>query len=251
MRTLTCLPLEILFHVHLYALSEFLPIITKHFYASFANATTSHKAEYIALRHEQPHTITRALLYPICTPRVLEALLKISNPSATHPPTLPKRFFHNLHARRPPEGWTSDTHPLPLLRVLYTTWRIPSPDANAHHALQHAVNAQFEDLVEFLLAHGADPRRSSGRPVSIAIMRKDLKMVRLLCERRDDPKESVKYVGKGKKRRLEDRIKPELDIGFLKLAVSCGARDIAQYFVDKGVVPDIATLKLLQGGSSV
>lgn len=240
-----------MFHIHLYSLSPSLPVVNKPFYASFANATTAHRAEYIALRHEQPHTITRALLYPMCTPKVLDALLKISNPSATHPPTLPKRFFHDLRTREPPGGWSADSNPLPLLRVLFTTWRTPPPDANAHHALQHAVNARFEQLVEFLLAHGADPHRSSGRAVSIAIMRKDLNMVRLLCERRDDPKESAKYVGKGKKRRLEDRIRPELDIGFLKVAVSCGAHDIAQYFLDKGVVPDIPTLKLLQGNSGL
>lgn len=253
MPTLTSLPLELLFHIHLYSLSPSLPIATKHFHASFANATTAHRAEYLARRHDQPHTITRALLYPLCTPRVLDTLLTISKPSATHPPSLPKRFFRDLPAQRPPAGWTDDSHPLPLLRVLFTTWRTPAPDANSHHALQHAVNARFEQLVAFLLQHGADPRRSSGRAVSIAIMRQDLKMVRMLCERHDDPKEAKKFVGKGKKRRLEDRIGPELDldVNFLKLAVSSGARDIAQYFVERGVVPDVATLKLLNGASTL
>ena len=50
---------------------------------------------------------------------------------------------------------------------------------------------------------------------------------------------------------MEDRTGLDLDKAFLKLAVEQGAKDVAQYFVEKGVVPDVATLRLLEGAATV
>ena len=129
--------------------------------------------------------------------------------------------------------------------MLFSCPRIAKPDANVHHALAYAVAADFDALVVFLLSHGADPRRSSGRAISIAIALNSVKLVRLLCERRDDPKDKPSFVGKGKKRKLEDRIDTTKDSGFLREAAQLKARDVAEYFLSKRVTADMQTLQLL------
>ncbi|KAH7108573.1 hypothetical protein BKA62DRAFT_740204 [Auriculariales sp. MPI-PUGE-AT-0066] len=240
--SLASLPVELLFEIQLSALSSALPYVNKFCYDAFSHAPVSLRIEYLARRHEQPHTISKALLYPLCTPEILQQLLNRPDNPATVPPSLPRRFFRNLQDNSPPDGWKDDSFPLPLLRVLFNSGRTPNPDPNAHKALQYAVAARFDQLVEFLLARGADPKRSGARAITIAIEQKNLQRVRLLCERRDQPK-------RGKKRKLEDRV--DVDTEFLRLAVKRRAVDIAEYFVDKGVVPDMDTLRLLGGRSSI
>jgi len=66
--------------------------------------------------------------------------------------------------------------------------------------------------------------------------------VRLLVEPPDVPPEERRT---GKRRKLADRVKVTSDM--LKLAVVCGAQDIAEYLMnEKGCVPDISTLSSLR-----
>ncbi len=99
--------------------------------------------------------------------------------------------------------------------------------------LTKAVHAKFFPLVEFLLDHLAIP---GGVALKVAIFQKDLRMLRLLVER---PK------GKGRNEKPEDRVL--LGNGLLKVAVVSGATDIIEYLLqEKGVIPDIQTLKKLK-----
>lgn len=75
----------------------------------------------------------------------------------------------------------------------------------------------------------------------VAIRRKDLSLVKMLIEREAELKH-----GKGKKRRLGDRMHVNNDM--LRMAVKCDARDIVQYFTEeKGCIPDLKTLSTLPG----
>lgn len=75
----------------------------------------------------------------------------------------------------------------------------------------------------------------------MAIRQKDLALVKMLVERED--KASLNK-GTAKKRKLEDRVL--LDSRMLKVALKCDAMDIVEYLTqEKGVVPDIQTLKMM------
>ncbi|EAU85569.2 hypothetical protein CC1G_06282 [Coprinopsis cinerea okayama7 len=145
---------------------------------------------------------------------------------------------------------------------------VPNVNANQGYALTKAVHAQFIPLVRFLLEHGAESDTKDGIAVMVAIRQKNLKLVKMLIEREDNagysdinstapstPKSSLgqvtgtkkmntKQKGSAKRRRLEDRMKP--DSRMLKAAVQCKAKDIVEYLChEKGVVPDIQTLQLM------
>lgn len=231
-------------------------------------------ARYIALPSSRQHNIfTYVLRFPLCTPAVLSALLErpslphlpvptstsTSTPAANRdhdsphphphdhhtdygPPELPKRLFRQLS----PSG----AEALPLLHFLYASGSGPSgqqrmtpPNADSHdgYPLARAVSAGAVPLVRFLLDHGASPRRRNALAVRIAIRRKDLALVRLLIEPPDAPPDERRT---GKRRRLADRIQVSSEM--LKLAVTCGGHDIAEYLMnEKGCVPDLTTLSLL------
>ncbi|KAJ7773062.1 hypothetical protein B0H16DRAFT_137705 [Mycena metata] len=161
----------------------------------------------------------------------------VSAPTAA--PELPRRLFRGLKPRTDREYIDSDA-PLPLLRYLYASPRIPPPNPNSHegYALTRAVHAEFVPLIAFLLEHGASPHHKNGLAVLVAIRLKKLPLVRMLIER-------AEVGGRGaKKRRLEDRM--EVTPEMLKAAVRAKARDIVEYFTqDKGCVPDIQTLHML------
>jgi len=73
----------------------------------------------------------------------------------------------------------------------------------------------------------------------LAIRQRNLKMVKILVERGD--KNVARGTEKHKKRRLDDRV--VVNGKMLKLAVKCGAHEIARYLTEeKGVMPDMQTL---------
>ena len=120
------------------------------------------------------------------------------------------------------------------------------PNANAHdgYALTKAVLAGCVPLVRFLLDQGATPARKGNLPITIAIRRRDLGLVRMLVERTDSGKSSSEHAGSGKRRKLEDRVAvtPEM----LRIAVKCKAQDIVEYLTrEKGCIPDMQTLLLM------
>ena len=120
------------------------------------------------------------------------------------------------------------------------------PNANAHdgYALTKAVLAGCVPLVRFLLDQGATPARKGNLPITIAIRRRDLGLVRMLVERTDSGKSSSEHAGSSKRRKLEDRVAvtPEM----LRIAVKCKAQDVVEYLTrEKGCIPDMQTLLLM------
>ncbi|KAI0052280.1 hypothetical protein FA95DRAFT_1601946 [Auriscalpium vulgare] len=266
--SLEFLPVELLYEIQLFALSEALPLTSRRFYNVFKSAPTSIHATYILLRHlvlppplassplstaKRPNVLTHALRYPICTQPVLNLLLAsplLPPDPRPHPaPELPRRLFRHLAPRAPGGGeWKARHAPLPFLQQLYADPRVAPPDPDAHdgYALTRAVHAGSRPLVRFLLARGASPRRKNGIAVLVAIRRRELGMVKLLVE----PEAGVgggdggERVGKGKRRRVMDRV--EVTPEMLRTAVKCGARDIAEWLMrEKGCVPDMKTLGLM------
>jgi hypothetical protein len=241
-------------------------------------------ADYLKARYTElpscrrPNVITYILRFPLCTLSVLAALL--DRPSFPHPvqsssdadstntgtshansdhrndnhnhdryseyasgpPELPRRLFRQLS--------TSGSEALPHLHFLYTSSapqlsrRRPDIDSHDGYPLARAVSAGAVPLVRFLLDHGASPRRRGALAVRMAIKRRDLSLVRLLVEPPDAPPDERRT---GKRRKLADRVKVTSEM--LRLAVMCGAQDIAEYLMnEKGCVPDLRTLSLLRYG---
>jgi len=237
-----------LHELQLFALSESLPHLSHYFYDVYRYASPFFHAKYILGRvfeHNSEATCagiyTRALRYPICDEKVLQAINSFLKdvPQGTMCVQLSRRLFRNLS---PPEnGWTANDHPIPLLRYLYQASDIPpvNTDSNDGYALTRAVHARFLPLVKFLLQHHASPKCHDGLAVKVAIRQRDLDMVKTLVERRDS-----KHDGGKKKRKFEDRI--TLDSRMLKVAVMSDAKDIVEYLCkEKKVTPDMQTLKKL------
>lgn len=188
---------------------------------------------------------TKALRYSLCTEEVLDSFCR-QLPSEYCPSTcdLPRRLFRSLEPKAESIEWSEGDDPLPFLRYLYRSPRIPAPDVNAHdgYALTKAVHAKRLLLIQFLLDCGASPACKNGLAVSVAIRQKDLQMVKLLIERDDTHFEPGG--GNRKRRKLEDRL--EVNRGMLKTAVRCGARDIVGYLTrEKGCIPDIEILQYM------
>jgi len=144
MRTLSLdtLPVELLYEIQKYALSPYLPHVSRHLYAVYKSAPTSVQAQYLIGRflRESEYSprqsiITVVLRYPVCSQGVLEAILRSPEcPSVSRTgrkTELPRRLFRALSPRdsarcsgqRKPEdktsgGWTEDDDPLPFLRYL-------------------------------------------------------------------------------------------------------------------------------------
>ncbi|KAK7033000.1 hypothetical protein R3P38DRAFT_3313093 [Favolaschia claudopus] len=268
------LPVELLYEVHLYSLSAALPITSRRLREIFDATPPSFRAQFI-LSHldgaRLSDVVSKTLRFPLCSVTVLDAVLRSwpEDPAPTHaenspatpaadqvetppldesPPRrasqtaseLPRRLFRALGPRtdRP---YSNDDDPLPLLRYLYDSPRIPPPDPNSHdgYALTRAVHAEFTPLIRLLLERGASPAQKHGLAVLVAIRQKKLPLVRMLIERTEPDGKR-----RAKKRRLEDRM--EVTKELLKAAVKAHARDIADYFIqEKGCIPDIQTLQML------
>ncbi|KAG7093053.1 hypothetical protein E1B28_009346 [Marasmius oreades] len=255
------LPVELLYEIQLYALSEHLPHTSKRLYAVFKSAPTFLTAHYIYHRipkgsKTSTDILNSILRYPICTAQTLQFIrTNLFLDDLTSNPELPKRLFRPLTTKKPPAKWRDTDHPLPFLEFLYDSdkLKIPAPNPNSHHgyALTKAVHVGFGELVKFLLERGATPkmedRKKDGLTVMIAIRQKDLRMVKMLIERRDEEFRGTRKRGVNtgnKRRKMEDRISVTAEM--LQMAVKCKAHDIAEYFMkEKGCVPDMKTLYML------
>ena len=230
----------------------------------FKQSPPSFRAQYILGRLDQVTVIdtnrnafATALLYPICTQEIVEALFRLprflaygtGDPTTRLPaPDLPRRLFRDLRPRVRrgiPVPWSDGDKPLPFLRYLsdlHDTRRMitgpPKCDVHEGYALTKAIAAGFTPLVKFLLGHGADPGAKGAIAVMVAIQRKDLQMVRLLIEG------DLGGSGGAKRRRVLDRV--ACTRAMLQRAVKVNAQDIVHYLLAKGVTPDMQTLQLLR-----
>ncbi|KIM39734.1 hypothetical protein M413DRAFT_11867 [Hebeloma cylindrosporum] len=245
------LPVELLYELELYALSEHFPLVSHHFYHVFKLASPFFQAKYIIGRAldegaAAPSSIyTKALRYPICNQLVLEAIRSILKTLGLVPDDLPIQLPRRLFRAPEPQTaeWSDDDHPLPLLRYLYHTPEIPTVNTNANdgYALTRAVHAKFTPLVRFLLEHRASPECHDSLAVKVAIRQKNIDMVKLLVERPNPKKGRIK----AKRRKLEDRV--VLDSSLLRIAVMSGAKDVVEYlYREKGVLPDMQTLTKME-----
>ncbi|KAJ4481941.1 hypothetical protein J3R30DRAFT_2103134 [Lentinula aciculospora] len=239
--SLELLPIELLYEIQLYALSQSLPCTSHSLHQIYESAPSSFKAEYICLRvYGCPENVfTKALRYPLCSLRVLLLVKR----NAAQPEInrngleLPKRFFRDLRAQKVGSTWTEQDHPLPFIHGLYTAGFSLDVNSNNGYALTKAVQIGFSALVQLLIEKGASPTYKDNLAVRVAIRQKDLRMVKLLVERGSGG-------GEAKRRKLEDRVMITKDL--LKLAVKCNSQDIVNYFtLEKGCVPDMQTLYLM------
>ncbi|KAH9063950.1 hypothetical protein EDB87DRAFT_1575252 [Lactarius vividus] len=234
---LSSLPVELLYEIQFYAVSDSLPIVCRRLHHIFMLAPATIKADYLMGRRlAHPNKSCRssivsfALRYPLCrTPEVLDALLR--RPVACPPKVtsvagvrLPRWLFWRLG----PSGEEA----LPLLRYLYGRRDLsicPIPDSHQGLPLASAVKAGAIPLVRFLLEQGASPYSKDALALRLAVKRHDLDLVRLLI---DTSKSSSEETGVGP--------------GLLKFAVKFGTGDIAEYLMnEKGCVPDLETISLL------
>ncbi|KZT73065.1 hypothetical protein DAEQUDRAFT_808603 [Daedalea quercina L-15889] len=226
------LPVELLYEIHIHALSPSFPMVCKHLYAVCNSASASIHAQYLIGRYYEYHArtprlgiVSIVLRYPLCSESVLEAIIKspgcppLKPDARTHMTELPRRFFRNLSPRPTTTGkrkrddsqpcaWTDDDDPLPFLRYLYNHSHIPRPYADSWdgYALTKAVHAEFIPLVQFLLEQDASPKAKNALAVMVAIRRKNLPLVRLLIER-DGPQQFYK-------RRKTDEGQPSISTGW-------------------------------------
>lgn len=182
-------------------------------------------------------------------------------------PLLYIKYLYNL--RYPlPRGSSLDPNTLPFIRF--------NPNAHDGYALVHAVHANHRPLIRFLLRKGAKPNCKDALAVRIAVRKKNLALVRMLVEREEEDSEEEEYKEEGpiilgdqkqstnsatvgsptsvkgkkpgskkspvgvKRRKLEDRMAVSTDL--LKSAVHIDARDIVQFFLEKGARPNMSTM---------
>jgi hypothetical protein len=104
-------------------------------------------------------------------------------------------------------------------------------------------------LLRFLLRTGADPSAAQCLPLQVAATFGNLDALKMMIEPSDaDIQNQEERAGKtkgGKRRRVEDRVQPTARV--LAAAVKAKHNELAQWLMyEKGVVPDMATLQMLQ-----
>jgi hypothetical protein len=181
-------------------------------------------------------------------------------PPALKCTTLPRRIF------RHPRLTTDALHtPIPpLLSHLFEKYT-PSPNSHRGYPLARAVLHGDTHLVRFLRRHGADPAEKAFLAVEIALMRKDLGILRILIDGpEDDPAPSSTVVNAinahgGKRKRTSDDGRPgsskrartsaaprkrstvvpvRLPQPVVDAALAKGSREIVEYIVhEKGELP--------------
>ncbi|KAF9019571.1 hypothetical protein BDZ89DRAFT_1020705 [Hymenopellis radicata] len=239
------LPVELLYHIQLLALSEHLPLTSRHLKNVFDSSPNSFRAQYITQRiipHSidwPPNLYCRVLRYRLCTPPVLDMICtrcaSATNQDLYLMTELPKHLFRRLDTRKRPRSDADE--PLPFLRLIDANPAIPplNVNANSGFALTMAVHASFIPLIHHLLEMGANPAAKDAIAIIVAIRKKDLYLVRMLVEHKSCPK----------RWRIPDRMRcsefPEL----LKVAIKVDARDIVDYLREKGCVPDLGMIKSL------
>jgi hypothetical protein len=234
----------VLVQIHFDSLSPSLPIASRTLHAQLSNPPPTLAARYLLALHGPARSSrSKAVTYPIppkdlllrclrhgiCTLPVVHALERLfpilyplpplpppalSSPSSSPPlePTprppprlylfeLPKRIFR--HPNLPPPTL------IPLLDHLFREY---SPDVSSHkgYALCTSVlqHPRSLELTRYLLSKGADPAANDEYAVRLAVIKKDLGLVKLLIEPEEDDETKVGTVknSNGKRRRVQDRM---------------------------------------------
>ncbi|KAK0211249.1 hypothetical protein DFS33DRAFT_362296 [Desarmillaria ectypa] len=241
---------KLLYEIQLFALSDNLPYCSRPLYNTFNASPNSFRAQYILGRVLRlspswpPELYSRVLRYRLCSSQVLDIICnRCADATGLSKTTeIPRHLFqHLLRLKKPSSQWSDTDYPLPYLRHLRE--KVPNLNLNSHggYALAMAVHGGFVQLIQYLLALGADPRKKNGLSVLIAVRNKNLPLVRLLVE----PGYGAKSNGP-KKQKVADRIQCERYPKLLKTAVKYDARDIVNYLRQKGCVPDMETLGLMR-----
>lgn len=172
--SLTSLPAELLYLIHVYDASPTLPLVSSHLATLFSASPSSHRAAYLIARHPRS-TLSHAVKYPICDLPVIRALERQSK-RPLKCPELPRRLAKSLAASTGPEA------DLPLIMYLLQTYGA-SPNSHGGYFLARAVFAKCLPLVNLLLSYGADPGLKKGWAVVAAVGHGDISLVKLLLER--------------------------------------------------------------------
>ena len=104
-------------------------------------------------------------------------------------------------------------------------------------------------LLRFLLLAGADPGAQHCLPLQVAATVGNLDALKMMVEpseeQKDQEESDSKKVKGGKRRRVEDRVQPTTKVLFA--AVKGKHFELAQWLMnEKGVIPDMATLQMMQ-----
>ncbi|KAJ1307461.1 hypothetical protein OPQ81_001561 [Rhizoctonia solani] len=268
------LPAELLFEILAYSASSQLPLVNKYLSHTFHHAPPSCRAYFILGKLEPsaptaPEIILdNALSYPICTNNVLDFLEHI-HPLALLPRSRLKAvrvspgrwIFRNLRSQPKPKrrkygsGYapalltssSTDSRPSPLdfLEFLESRYTLSFSAQGSAFALAMCVRAgpAHYPLLQFLLRNGADPSAKSCLPLQIAATLGDLNALKLMIDPSAEQQGQV-TVGR-KRRRIEDRVQPTTKV--LSAAVKEGHIEVAEWLMhEKGVVPDMAIMQMLQ-----
>ncbi|KAJ6544806.1 hypothetical protein DFH09DRAFT_1263091 [Mycena vulgaris] len=278
------LPVELLYEVQLYALSDALPITSRRLHAIFNAAPASFRAQYMLSHVERgaslSDAVSKILRFPLCSVPVLDAVLRAWPPDAPasepgESPGSPLSSEKQPEAEALPGDATESLPPPPP---------VPAPTPELPKRLFRALGPRTDreyrasdaplPLLRYLYASPRiappDANSHEGYALTRAVHAEFVPLVRLLLAHGAAPHhkhglavlvairqkklplvrmlveraEEPGGAARGKRRRLQDRV--EVTPEMLKTAVKAKARDIAEYFMqEKGCVPDIQTLHML------
>ncbi|CAE6435392.1 hypothetical protein ACGC1H_002878 [Rhizoctonia solani] len=268
------LPAELLFEILAYSTSSDIPLVNKYLLHTFHGAPPSCRAYFILGKLDPsvplvPSIILEsALSYPICTENVLDflehmhPLVLLPRSSLKDVRVSPGRWvFRNLQShpkpkrrRKHPNSAPAPSsslntnlriNPLTFLESLERMYTLSFSAPGSAFALAMCVRAgpaQYP-LLQLLLRNGADPGAMSCLPLLIAATVGDLNALKLMIEPTTEP--SPQGTTGGKRRRMEDRVQPTTNV--LSAAVKEKHLEVAEWLMhEKGVVPDMATMRMLQ-----
>ncbi|KAG8737025.1 hypothetical protein FRC10_008651 [Ceratobasidium sp. 414] len=149
------------------------------------------------------------------------------------------------------QGRSPRLDPLQFLELLSSRYALTFPERESAFALSMCVRAgqaQYP-LLRFLLQAGADPGASHCLALQVAATVGNIEVMKMLVEPSDaDIKRLDKQAGKvggGKRRRVADRVQPTSKV--LLAALKAKHTELAHWLIhEKGVVPDMATIRILQ-----
>ena len=220
--------------------------------------------------------INFSISFPLCDQEVLEAVVRISGlvkpihtgPSAPPAPrvgvhitrgslqdtliSLPKRPFRALQKASASRRRTT----LAYIQYLYTLASELGLKVrtNSHegYALIWAVQSLDRPIIELLLQNGADPGRKKALAVQVAILNREVEIVKLLVEAMEifGKRPVTTTTAKASTSAAAGTPPEKLKMGDLLLAraLRCDATDIVDWLVsEKGCVPSTQVLEMTAG----
>ncbi|KAL5634987.1 hypothetical protein ACGC1H_002878 [Rhizoctonia solani] len=250
------LPAELLFEILAYSTSSDIPLVNKYLLHTFHGAPPSCRAYFILGKLDPsvplvPSIILEsALSYPICTENVLDFLEHM------HPLVLlPRSSLKDV--RVSPGRWVFrnlQSHPKPKRRRKHPN-SAPAPSSSLNTNLRINPLTFLESLERmytlsfsapgsaFALAMCVRAGPAQYPLLQLLLRNGDLNALKLMIEPTTEP--SPQGTTGGKRRRMEDRVQPTTNV--LSAAVKEKHLEVAEWLMhEKGVVPDMATMRMLQ-----